>query len=161
LQDCTDFVGVANGNNIWEVVMSFFFHDDDNQMPSRKRRGLERVPFARQRRDFPGAEQILYLLERIEASQEKLWLLGRSLSYLLSTGLDPDDDELDPVDVVALQKGWNGFVRAGGVTADDLRAFLHGHPIGSQVRVKKHLRLVTNNQKPQRRTRAINGHDAA
>jgi len=100
------------------------------------------------------------LLEQTDALHERQHLLDMKLEYLLATGIDTDRDENEePVDVAALQKGWNAFLREGGVSAADLQAFLRGERIGS-ARVKRHLRLVSNNPKAAC-MRVINGHDAA
>jgi hypothetical protein len=120
-----------------------------------------RQPPRRLRRAFPGADLLIDLLEQSDTLRERQHLLDMKLDYLLAIGIDTDcDEDAEPVDVVGLQKGWNAFLREGGVSADDLRAYLRGECIGS-ARVKRHLRLVSNNPKPARCGRVINGHDAA
>jgi hypothetical protein len=121
------------------------------------------LPRVRLRRSFPGQGLILDLLDKADDLRERQKLIAMELADILATGMDPDDDEHDdePVNVAALQKGWNAFVRGGGVSADDLRAFLRGEKIGPAVRVKRHLRLVRSNpRKPLRLVRTCNGNDA-
>jgi hypothetical protein len=114
-------------------------------------------------REFDGAHELLDLLEKIEALRERLCLLDRKLAYLLANGRLGDDPYERPVDVVALQRAWHAFVAAGGVSADDLRAFIRGEHIGPAAQViKKHLRLVSRQPQPiQRRMLHSDGNDAA
>jgi hypothetical protein len=117
------------------------------------------------RRDFPGQELILDILQEGEELRERQRLLDMRLQYLLEVGIDADStdgkEEIEPLDVIALRKGWNAFLHEGGVCADDLHSFLRGEPIGPAARVKRHLRLISNNLQPLRRLRALIGHDAA
>jgi hypothetical protein len=154
LHDCTDFKGIP-GEGVCRQKK-----ERRGEM-TRDRRLLERIRPNRSDRYFPGADVIVELLDKVEGLQERLWLLNRHLTEFLATGLDPDDEDADPIDVARLQRGWHAFIRAGGVTAGDLHAFLRGDPIGPDTRVKRHLRLVRSNKRPLRRTRAVNGHDAA
>jgi hypothetical protein len=140
---------------------------ESEDMMKKTDKRLDQLRRVRLDRHFDGDGVVLGLLHQIEGLQERLRLCDRQLAYFLDTGCDPDrgfdgDDEInEPVDVADLQKGWNAFLRAGGVSADDLSAFLRGGPIGLGVRVKRHLRLVSNNHRPRRRVVAQNGHDAA
>jgi hypothetical protein len=115
------------------------------------------------RRDFAGADLLIDLLEKYDALRERQRLLAMDLSWVLETGIDPvyaDCPEV-AVDVVALRQGWHDFLRAGGTSADDLRAFLRGEAIGPAARTRRHLRLIASNSRPMRRPRPLAGHDDA
>jgi len=116
------------------------------------------------RRDFAGADLLIDLLERSDAVRERQRLLARDLAFVLETGTDPvypDCPEV-AVDVVALRKGCHDFLRQGGISADDLRAYLRGEPIGPAGRTKAHLRLIASNSRSTlRHRRPLAGHDAA
>jgi hypothetical protein len=98
----------------------------------------------RLRRSFPGDDLILELLDKVDDLRERQNLYRMQLADLLATGCLGDDPDELPVDVVELQKGWRDFIGQGGATADDLRRFLAGEQIGSQMRVKRHLRIVAS-----------------
>jgi hypothetical protein len=116
------------------------------------------------RRDFAGADLLIDLLEKYDAVRERQRLLAMDLSWLLETGIDPvypDCPEV-AVDVVALRQGWHDFLRAGGTSADDLRAYLRGEAIGPAARTRRHLRLIASNSRSTlRHRRPLAGHDAA
>jgi hypothetical protein len=110
----------------------------------------------RLRRDFPGQELILDILREADTLRERQRLLDMRLQYLLESGLDSDCCEGDEaVDVVALRElreGWNDFLRAGGVTAADLQAFVRGDA-RPPVKLKRHLRVIASNERPRKRLR--------
>ena len=130
----------------------------------RSYRSPDRPERHRPRRHFAGADLLRDLLEQADGLRDRQWSLDRKLNYLLDNGLDYDGDpETDrPVDVVKLRQGWHAFVQTGGCTAADFDAFLQGERLGTDIRTKKHLRLVSVKQTPvHHHVRALNGHDAA
>jgi hypothetical protein len=117
----------------------------------------------RHRRHFAGADLLRDLLEQADSLRDRQWSLDRKLNYLLTNGLDYDGDLVNdhPVNVVELQSGWRAFLQEGGVSAEDFDRFLQGERLGTAIRSKKHLRLVSNKTPARHRIRALRGNDAA
>jgi hypothetical protein len=100
----------------------------------------------RGRRYHPYEEMLISLLGNIDEHRRQMLEHQLELKRLLLT--EPADED-DP----DLEKLWEEFTAAGGVTASDLRAWLDGEFTKRKVIQKKHLRLVRRRSIPRYRPR--------
>jgi hypothetical protein len=70
-----------------------------------------------------------------------------------------EDDDAETLTL--LGQSWSQFIAEGGVSYFDLLKFMRGEPLGGKARVRRHLRLLSNTNKPITRITSINGGDAA
>jgi hypothetical protein len=95
--------------------------------------------------DLDARDLILHLLESIDRVRERQHALARQLKETLEYGTHVERWDAEPVNVVALCRAWSEFVSAGGVTADDWRAFCRGGKIATPpIKAKRHLRLISD-----------------
>jgi hypothetical protein len=119
----------------------------------------QQVPRRARRREFSGQMVVIELMQKIESLRERQRLLADDLMSMLERG-DPGSDYdcyrlTTKQELAQLQRAWDDFTAQGGVTVDDLKAFLRGEKIGSGNVVKReHLRLVR-----ARKPRIGLGHD--
>ena len=111
----------------------------------------ERLIRRTRRREFPGQIIVIELMQQIESLRERQRLLADDLRSMLETGYPGCDYDCyrltNAHELGELRHAWDEFTAQGGVTVDDLKAFLRAEKIGTpKVVRRKHLRLVRSSK---------------